>query len=68
MKIRTAKKIMAYNPNCKINMHRLKHFERLRPLYVNEHGITVSPSWHDIDVVSRANARLQKWLRNSDNN
>lgn len=26
-------------------------------------GITVHPSWHDIDIVKRASVRLLKWIR-----
>lgn len=63
MRLRTAKKIMGYNPNRKLNMHRFYHFTKLRPAYVNEEGITVHPSWHDIDVVKRASIRLLKWVR-----
>lgn len=63
MKIRLAKKIMLYNPNAKVNNKRYRHFNDLRPPYLDADGRLVCPSFHDIDIVRRANIRLQKWLR-----
>ena len=67
MKIRTAKKIMGWNPNSHPNLHQMKHFQRIRPAYVNEKGITVYPSWHDIDIIRRAHTRLFQWIRRYEN-
>lgn len=67
MRLRTAKKIMDYNHNRKLNMHRFRYFVKLRPAYVNKEGITVHPSWHDIDIVARASIRLLRWRRKGGN-
>ena len=64
MKIRTAKKIMLYNPNCKINYNRIKRFNKLRPPYELDGRIYYS-SHHDIAIVRRARVRLLKWIRNN---
>lgn len=59
MKLRLAKKILTGK-----NKHRLKRFPELRPPYIREDGVMVFPSWHDIEIVSRANTRLRKWFKN----
>lgn len=69
MKIRIAKKILHYNLNARVNEHQRKRFQELRPPYwrINEPNGTMSkvyPSWHDIDIISRANTRLRRWLKN----
>ena len=63
MRIRLAKKIMCYNPNCRVNTKRWERFNKLRPPYINEKGFTVLPSWHDIEIVKRAYTRLFQWIR-----
>jgi hypothetical protein len=63
MNIRQAKKIIGYNEHSHINFHRLAHFAKLRPpIMIN--GRKVYPSWHDIDIIARANHRLSKWFKN----
>lgn len=63
MKIRIAKKIMGYNPNCKFNKGRYKKLRKLRPPYTREDGVVVFPSAHDVDIIRRARVRLFKWIR-----
>lgn len=63
MRIRLAKKIMCYNPNCRINTKQIKRFNKLRPPYTDEQGRTIYPSWHDIEIVRRSSIRLQQWRR-----
>lgn len=63
MRIRLAKKIMCYNPNCRINTKQVKRFNKLRPPYTDEQGRTIYPSWHDIEIVKRAYIRLYQWIR-----
>ena len=63
MKIRQAKKIIGYNEHSHFNQHRLAYFAKLRPPIIVD-GQKVYPSWHDIDIISRANNRLRKWLKN----
>ena len=49
MKFRQAKKIITgHNDNWR------KKFRKLRPPYERKDGVTVYPSWHDIDIVRRA--------------
>lgn len=38
--------------------------QKLRPAYINENGVYVQPSCHDIDVIHRARTRLFRWIRN----
>lgn len=65
MKLKLAKKILSYNPNCKINWKRWEKFKKLRPPRKDTiTGRIVYPSWHDIDIIKRANTRLNKWIRN----
>lgn len=63
MKIRIAKKIMGYNPNCKFNKGWYKKLRKLRPPYTREDGVVVFPSAHDVDIIRRARVRLFKWVR-----
>lgn len=63
MKIRTAKKIMHYNPNCKFNKGWYKKLRKLRPPFIKEDGEIVFPSAHDVDIIRRARVRLFKWIR-----
>lgn len=67
MKIRTAKKILGWNPNSHINMKQFEHFNKLRPAYTDEQGRKVFPPWYDIDIISRANTRLFQWIRRYEN-
>ena len=69
MKIRTAKKIMGWNPNSRINMKQFKRFHELRPPHIAEYawGRKVYPSWHDIDIIHRARTRLYQWIRRFEN-
>lgn len=67
MKIRTAKKIMGWNPNSRINMKQFEHFHELRLPYIDEQGRKVYPSWHDIDIIRRARTRLLQWIRRYEN-
>lgn len=67
MKIRTAKKIMGWNPNSRPSLHQIRRFQQLRPAYVNEQGRKVYPSWHDIDIIHRASTRLYQWIRRYEN-
>lgn len=67
MKIRIAKKIMGFGPNHCSNKHQDRRFKELRPAYTDEQGIRVYPSWHDIDIISRARTRLFRWIRRYEN-
>ena len=73
MKLRQAKKIMGW---CKgdgdyytINRrkdHRdsfWRKMQKLRPAYINENGVYVQPSMHDIDIIRRANTRMRRWFK-----
>ena len=73
MKLRQAKKIMGW---CKgdgdyYTIHRSKDhrdsfwrkMQKLRPAYINENGVYVQPSMHDIDIIRRAHTRLFRWIR-----
>ena len=57
MKFRQAKKIVEGNSNL------VKRFRELRPPFTNERGITVYPSWHDIDILYRARKVYSKHVR-----
>lgn len=58
MKIRQAKKIL----NGKVSKKKLKHYNKLRPLY-KENDMIISPSWDDIDIFRRANLRIKKYFK-----
>ena len=73
MRLRQAKKIMGW---CKgdgdyytIRRHKdhmdsfWRKMQKLRPAYINENGVYVQPSMHDIDIIRRAHTRLFRWLR-----
>ena len=74
MRLRQAKKIMVW---CKghgdyytINRHKdhrkslWRKCERLRPMYYDEErGVLGNPSFHDIDIIRRAQTRLFRWIR-----
>ena len=73
MKLRQAKKIMGW---CKgdgdyytINRHKdhrksfWRKMQKLRPAYINENGVYVQPSMHDIDIIRRSHIRLFRWIR-----
>ena len=73
MRLRQAKKIMEW---CKgdgdhYTIHRRKDhrdsfwrkMQKLRHAYINENGVYVQPSMHDIDVIRRAHTRLFRWIR-----
>ena len=73
MRLRQAKKIMEW---CKgngdyytINRHKdhresfWRKMQKLRPAYINENGAYVQPSMHDIDIIRRANTRMNKWFK-----
>lgn len=43
----------------------MEKFKKLRPPRKDTiTGRIVYPSWHDIDIIKRANTRLNKWIRN----
>lgn len=67
MKIRLAKKIMLFGPNANASKSRMRRFNELRPPYLGKNGHLVLPSCHDIDIVRRANIRLQRWIRKGNN-
>lgn len=73
MRLRQAKKVMEW---CKgngdyytINRHKdhresfWRKMQKLRPAYINENGVYVQPSMHDIDVIRRANTRMRRWFK-----
>lgn len=73
MRLRQAKKIMEW---CKgngdyytINRHKdrresfWRKMQKLRPAYINENGVYVQPSMHDIDIIRRANTRMRRWFK-----
>ena len=69
MKLRQAKKIMGWckgEGNYRSKDHRdsfWRKMQKLRPAYINENGVYVQPSCHDIDVIHRAHTRLCRWIR-----
>lgn len=67
MKIRTAKKIMLFNPNARLNRHMLSRFSQLRPPRYAREDRLVYPSFHDIDIIRRARCRLFRWIRRYEN-
>ena len=69
MRLRQAKKIMGW---CKgegyyrSKDHRdsfWRKMQKLRHAYINENGVYVQPSMHDIDIIRRAHIRLFRWIR-----
>ena len=73
MRLRQAKKIMEW---CKgdgdyYTIHRYKDHRdsfwrkcnKLRPGYYDERGVWVQPSCHDVDIIRRANTRMNKWFK-----
>ena len=42
--------------------------QKLRPAYINENGVYVQPSMHDIDIIRRANTRMRRWFKNKQKN
>ena len=69
MKLRQAKKIMGWckgEGNSRSKDHRdsfWRKMQKLRPAYINENGVYVQPSMHDIDIIRRAHTRLFRWIR-----
>ena len=69
MKLRQAKKIMEWckgKGNSRSKDHRdsfWRKMQKLRPAYINENGVYVQPSMHDIDIISRANTRMRRWFK-----
>ena len=72
MRLRQAKKIMGWcNGKCdsRSKDHRdsfWRKMQKLRPAYINENGVYVQPSMHDIDIIRRAHTRLFRWIRKGD--
>ena len=70
MRLRQAKKIVGWckgDGNSRSKNHRdsfWKKMSKLRPAYVNENGVYVQPSMHDIDIIRRANIRMRKLFKN----
>lgn len=69
MRLRQAKKIMEWckgegNYRSKGHMDSFwRKMQKLRPAYINENGVYVQPSMHDIDIIRRAHTRLFRWIR-----
>ena len=69
MRLRQAKKIMEWckgEGNWRSKDHResfWRKMQKLRPAYINENGVYVQPSMHDIDIIRRAHTRLFRWIR-----
>ena len=69
MRFRQAKKITGWckgEGNYRSKDHRdsfWRKMQKLRPAYINENGVYVQPSMHDIDIVRRARTRLFRWIR-----
>ena len=69
MRLRQAKKIMGWckgDGNSRSKDHRKSFWrktQKLRPAYINENGVYVQPSMHDIDIIRRAHTRLFRWIR-----
>ena len=70
MRLRQAKKILGWSKgdgNYRSKDHResfWRKMRKLRPAYINENGVYVQPSCHDIDIIRRANTRMRRWLKN----
>ncbi len=74
MRLRQAKKILGWSKGDGdyFSVHRSKDHRdsfwkkiaKLRPMYYDEEfGMWVQPSYHDIDIISRAHTRLYRWIR-----
>ena len=69
MRLRQAKKIMGWckgEGNSRSKDHRdsfWRKIQKLRPGYRDERGIWVQPSCHDVDIIRRANTRMNKWFK-----
>ena len=69
MRLRQAKKIMGWckgEGNYRSKDHRdsfWRKMQKLRPAYINENGVYVQPSMHDIDIIRRAHTKLFQWIR-----
>ena len=73
MRLGQAKKIMGWSKGDAdyYTIHRRKDhrdsfwrkMQKLRPAYINENGVYVQPSMHDIDIIRRAHTRLFRWIR-----
>lgn len=69
MRLRQAKKIIGWckgDGNSRSKNHRdsfWKKMGKLRPAYINENGVYVQPSMHDIDIIRRANTRMRRWFK-----
>ena len=74
MRLRQAKKIMGWcrgEGNSRSKDHRdsfWRKMQNLRPAYINENGVYVQPSMHDIDIIRRANTRMRRWFKNKQKN
>ena len=70
MRLRQAKKIMGWckgDGNSRSKDHRdsfWRKMQKLRPEYYDEERKGwVLPSFHDIDIIRRANTRMNRWFR-----
>ena len=73
MKLRQAKKVMGwckgdgdYYTILRHKDHRKsfwRKMQKLRHAYINENGVYVQPSMHDIDIIRRANTRMRRWFK-----
>lgn len=73
MRLRQAKKIIGWSKGDGdyYSIHRSKDhrdsfwrkMQKLRPGYRDERGVWVLPSFHDIDIIRRANTRMNQWFR-----
>ena len=69
MRLRQAKKILGWSKgdgNYRSKDHResfWRKMRKLRPAYINENGVYVQPSCHDIDIIRRANTRMRRWFK-----
>ena len=73
MRLRQAKKIMGWckgEGNSRSKDHRKSFWRKcnkLRPCYYDEkRRVWVQPSFHDIDIISRAHTRLYRRMRKGD--
>lgn len=70
MRLRQAMKIMEWckgKGNSRSKDHSdsfWRKMQKLRPAYINENGVYVQPSMHDIDIIRRANTRMRRWFKN----
>ena len=69
MRLRQAKKIMGWckgegKSRSKDHLDSFwRKMQKLRPAYINENGVYVKPSMHDIDIIRRANTRMRRWFK-----